>query len=96
MIYFGFSLNNPVWTNRFKTFWSRVWSVTKNKTLEIEVYRSHTLVGFSFTFAPFGRDHGGFSFDIELFGYALDFHFHDNRHWDPDTNTWQTQDTIGE
>jgi hypothetical protein len=34
------------------------------------------------------QDHAGFSVGIGLFGYGINFHIYDTRHWDYETNKW--------
>ena len=35
-----------------------------------------------------GSDHAGPSFEISFFGYIINLHIYDNRHWDQEKNTW--------
>jgi hypothetical protein len=35
-----------------------------------------------------GSDHAGPSFEISFFGYILNLHIYDNRHWNQEKNTW--------
>lgn len=60
---------------------NRHWSVSKNKTIEIEGYNSKKL-GFEIfpRLLSNGYDHPGFLIEIS-FWYTLSFMFHDNRHW---------------
>jgi hypothetical protein len=81
MIYIGLNIYNPLWKYRFKNFWHRCWYVSKNKNLEIEIYKHSNLVGFSLSLAPF-RDHAGFDFCLDLLGYSFSFNFYDTRHWE--------------
>ena len=45
MIYINLALMNP-WSDRFEPVWSWDTKLTKNKAVEIEVYRSNTVVEF--------------------------------------------------
>lgn len=85
MIYIGFALRNP-WLQRHQTIASRVISVTKNKTIEIGLYKNNCIFECSFGITGFKHDHAGFSFDIGLLGYDFDFIFYDNRHYNERTN----------
>lgn len=81
MIYIGFAIRNPFQQlHRMVKDW--VIPVTKNKTIEVGLYRTNAIVGGSFGITGFKQDHVGFNFDIDLLGYTLDFIFYDNRHYD--------------
>ncbi len=61
---------------------NRHWSVSKNKTIEIEGYLGQE---FGFSLQPRlliqGMDHPGFTITVS-FWYTINFMFYDNRHWD--------------
>ncbi len=61
---------------------NRYWSVSKNKTIEIEGYNGQE---FGFLIQPRllvqGMDHPGFTINVS-FWYTISFMFYDNRHWD--------------
>jgi hypothetical protein len=81
MIYIGFAIRNPFQQlHRMIKDW--VIPVSKNKTIEIGLYRNNSIIGGSFGITGFKQDHAGFNFDIDLLGYNLDFIFYDNRHYD--------------
>ena len=85
MIFIGFALRNPFrQQHEFVHGWVK--SLTKNKTIEIGVYRNNSIIGASFNITGFRQDHAGFGFDLELLGYNLDFIFYDNRHYNERTN----------
>ena len=86
MIYIGFAIRNP-FTQTFRLLKEWIITVSKNKTVEIGVYRNNSIIGASFSITGFKQDHSGFSFDIELFGCHLDFVFYDNRHYNERTNS---------
>lgn len=79
MIYIGFALCNP-FSRRFYSVADKVIVISKNKTIEVELFKSNTIVGGSLRVTAPKEDHAGFSFDVELFGYSLFFTFYDNRH----------------
>ena len=83
MIYIGFVIRNPFSQNsqNFRLIKDKVITVSKNKTIEVGIYKTNAIIGGSFGITGFKQDHAGFSFDIELFGYQLDFIFYDNRHY---------------
>jgi len=81
MLYIGFVIRNP-FSRRHEMVTTKVVRVTKNKSFEIGIYRNSSIIGGSFGIDSFKQDHAGFSFDIELLGWNLDFMFYDNRHYD--------------
>jgi hypothetical protein len=85
MIYIAFALRNP-WLNRHETIVNKEIAVTKNKTIEVALYRNTCLFEFGFGISSFKQDHAGFNFNIGFFGYDFDFNFYDNRHYDERTN----------
>lgn len=85
MIYIGFALRNP-WIQRQQIIADRIIKVTKNKTIEIGIYKNNCIIEFSFSISGFKQDHAGFSFDVGLFSYNFDFMFYDNRHYNERTN----------
>jgi hypothetical protein len=36
------------------------------------------------------RDHAGLDFELALFGYGVHFMIYDERHWNWETNSWET------
>ena len=81
MLYIGFVIRNP-WSKRFAPVGVKAYSVTKNKSIELGIYKTSGLLGFGFNIDSYYFDHAGFSLDLELFGYQFDFHFYDNRHYE--------------
>jgi hypothetical protein len=79
MIYLGFLLRNP-FCHRHQIIRDWVFKLSKNQTIEIAVYKNNTLIGGSLSVTSYNQDHRGFSFDIELLGYQLEFLLYDNRH----------------
>jgi len=60
---------------------SKSWSLSKNKAIELNLYRDNSIAGFSFQITSGQRDHKGFEIHIHLIGYSLEFHFYDCRHF---------------
>ena len=81
MIYIGFAIRNP-FKQVHKIIADKVIRVSKNKTIEIGLYKNNSIIGCSFGITGFKQDHAGFNFDLELLGYNIDFIFYDNRHYD--------------
>lgn len=84
MLYIGFSINNP-WCRRHQLVKDTIIRVSKNKTLEVGLYKTNAIVGASLGIRVGKRDHTGFSFDADLLGWTLDVEFYDNRHYDERT-----------
>ncbi len=82
MIYLGFVLSNPFSRDRINNVWNRVVSVSRNKTIEVGLYKTSGIIGANLGVTNFKTDHAGFNFDIELLGIKFDFIFYDNRHAD--------------
>ena len=81
MIFIGFALRNP-WSQSFDIVFYKAFAISKNKSIEISLYKNNCIVEGSFGITGFKQDHAGFSFDLGLFGYDLDFIFYDNRHYE--------------
>jgi len=90
MISFNFSLRNP-WSNTFKNLWCKSYTTPfKNKFIELECYKDNSLLSVMFD-CSFRRSHAGLVIDLGVFGYNVQFQFYDNRHWNSDTDTWESQ-----
>ena len=87
MIYINFSLMNP-WSDLFKPVWSWDKKVTKNKAVEVEVYRSNTVAEFE-TRLRHREDHAGLIIGLGLLSYTLRAQFYDTRHWNYEKKAWQ-------
>ena len=88
MIHFNFTISNPWWRDRHGWIASKHWKVTKNKTLELEFDKSHSLFDFEFSLSA-RRDHAGVSMMFGLLGYTLGLSFYDNRHYPADgSSSW--------
>lgn len=80
MIYIGFALRNPWSQRRHEIVVDKIINISKNKSAEVALYRNNGIFEFSFNVTGFKDNHTGFSFDVGLFGYDLEFIFYDNRH----------------
>lgn len=87
MIYINLSLTNP-WSDLFKPVWSWNIKLTKNKAVEIEVYRSNTVVEFEARLRH-REDHAGLTVGLGLLSYTLGAQFYDTRHWNYEKKAWQ-------
>lgn len=80
MIQFGFLLSNP-WSLSFKLLCCRSFALTKNKTIELNLYRTSSIIGAFLDVTAGRHDHVGFSVALHLFGFNVEFSFYDNRHY---------------
>ncbi len=87
MIYINLSLINP-WSDRFEPVWSWDKKLTKNKAVEIEVYRSNTVIEFEARLRH-REDHAGLTIGLGLLSYTLRAQFYDTRHWNYEKKAWE-------
>lgn len=90
MINFNFDICNP-WSDRWNILWNKSRFIGKNKAVEFNGYRTNHIFNVDFNFKPAG-DHGGVHIMLGLFGYDIELHFYDTRHWNYETNTWEKYD----
>lgn len=87
MISLNFNLRNP-WSNTFKNLWCRTYTVTENKSVELEVTKDFTLIAFMFNWTV-RQSHAGMDLELGLFGYNVHITFYDNRHWNVEKGRYQ-------
>jgi hypothetical protein len=58
------------------------------KFWEIEIYKSADILDFGLDITH-RQSHAGIRLDLALFGYNFTATFHDSRHWNPLSNTWE-------
>jgi len=95
MIYLGASIRWP-WFKGYKSIYDdylyKSWSVSKNKTLELQVSKGgDDLIGFMFSWSM-RRDHAGLDIEVSLFRRFILISFHDNRHWNDNTSRYINYD----
>lgn len=74
-----------------KTIFLKVFSVTKNKSFEIHFAKFGSFFDFDVNMKWRRKcDHGGIYFDIQLFGFFFEMNLSDDRHWNHETNTFQS------
>jgi hypothetical protein len=90
MILLQFNVSNP-W--RSDKVWDILWSinrsVTKHKAIEFNGYRTGHFINMEFD-SRFQGNHAGARIMLGLFGYEVEIHFYDIRHWDYDRHTWES------
>ena len=87
MIYINLSLMNP-WSDCFKPVRSWDKKITKNKAVEIEIYRSNTVIEFEARLRH-REDHAGLTVGLGLLSYTLRAQFYDTRHWNYEKKAWE-------
>lgn len=88
MIHINFSLKNP-YCKRFDNPYSVDVKVSKYKSFEFNVFKTNTIIEFDFSIYP-RMDHGGTNLELGLFGYNIALSLYDIRHWNDDTNSYDT------
>lgn len=89
MISIRFSLTNP-WSDRWKCIYAKSKRIGSNKAFEFNVYKTHDIVEFDLTVTA-NCDHAGVNLLTGLFGYTIELHWYDTRHWDYENQTWESK-----
>jgi hypothetical protein len=88
MISFNFNLRNP-WSDRWNTIWYKGGLLLEHKAWEFNGYRTHHIIDIDGSLS-FTGDHAGFHLMIGLFGYSVELHIYDTRHWNYEKKAWET------
>jgi hypothetical protein len=92
-MHFNLTIGYRVRKNFYKDFYEKSKQISKNKNLEISIYRDfHYFFRFSFGLSFYGHDHAGPRFEFSSLGFNIDFKIYDSRHWDYVTNNWKVYD----
>ena len=93
MIYLAGYIHLPrIWKWDEGNTYTKIYKVTKNKTLELQFnVKENILLGFG-TSLNFRQDHAGLWLNLNLFTFGFTVEFSDNRHWDDDNNCWEDED----
>ena len=84
------NIRNPWPHGEFQSLWSRQWSVTKHRTLEIQTYRyAWNLVMIDLELAWWGQSHAGPELEVSLLGWGLRVGLPSNHHWDHERHCWE-------
>ena len=93
MINFSFNLFNP-FSNRFKTVYAKCGKTwMPHKFWEFNVYKDNSIIRLILEFT-IRTDHAGFTLEIALLGWLIEFKFYDSRHWDHTNNCWETYEEL--
>jgi len=88
MIYLSLSLSNP-FSNRYSVVYEKIGKTwNPHKFWDLRICKKSSIIGFTFDFTM-RQDHAGFSLEIELFGWSIEYRFYDNRHWDYKNGCWE-------
>jgi len=65
--------------------------LSKNKSFEIQIFRSspYDLISFDLGLFWRGEDHAGPSLDLCFYKYCLNIKLYDHRHWDYEIGNWE-------
>ena len=90
MISLHFGISNPWHKENFANLWCADGSITKNKHWEFQIIRhAYDLLELHASYT-IRQDHAGLKLVVGLFGYSIHFDLYDSRHWNCETNTWET------
>ena len=88
MIFLSLSLSNP-FSNRYSVVYDKTGKTwNPHKFWDLSICKKSSIIGFTFDFTM-RQDHAGFSLEIELFGWSIEYRFYDNRHWDYKNGCWE-------
>jgi hypothetical protein len=88
MITLSLSLSNP-FSNRYSVVYDKTGKTwNPHKFWDLSICKRSSIIGFTFDFTM-RQDHAGFSLEIELFGWSIEYGFYDNRHWDYENGCWE-------
>ena len=88
MITLSLSLSNP-FSNRYSVVYDKTGKTwNPHKFWDLSICKRSSIIGFTFDFTT-RQDHAGFSLEIELFGWSIEYRFYDNRHWDYENGCWE-------
>jgi hypothetical protein len=91
MIYINHTFRNP-WSDRFELLYGFAKTLTKNKALEIEAYRSDTILEYEIKFT-IREDHSGLTIGLGLLSYTIRLQIYDTRHWNYATKSWEVYES---
>ena len=89
MIHLSFVLINPFSTQFENVYEKSGKTFIPHKFWEFGIYKDNSIFKGSFKFS-IREDHAGFEFDFGLLGWDIIFMIYDNRHWDYESDCWET------
>ena len=83
-------ITNPTGGDYFEPLLSCGAPITRNKSLEAEMFLDDTyLLQFCLDISFHGRDHAGPRLNVNLLGWAFSLCIYDNRHWNYQDHCWE-------
>lgn len=83
-------IRNPFCKDKFKNLCNKSALIAKHKAVELElVYYSPTVLEIDTSYSV-KCDHAGFRLTLGLFRYSICVNYYDTRHWDYESECWQT------
>ena len=79
-----FKLPLDIWKMLYS--WNKM--VSKNKSIEFNIYRSSSIFLTKFEIST-RCDHAGFNIEFGFLFHEFEFNFYDIRHWDDEENKWE-------
>jgi hypothetical protein len=77
--------------SEFRNIWWWAKSISKNKSVEIEVLHDPKyLIIFNISHS-IRMSHAGFRLELGLLGYIVEFQIYDARHWDYEKDDWEDE-----
>lgn len=94
MIDFGVRLRNPWPAKPFRNLWAGAKKLTKYKFVELQFsYYCFNWFELAVDLNWRQTDHAGPWVTINVFGWTADLRVVDSRHWNDETNTWETYES---
>jgi hypothetical protein len=95
MIDFSIRLRNPFPCQPFRNLWNGVWRLSTHKFFELQFSRyAFNWVELSVDLNWRQTDHAGPWITVNLVGWTVDLRIVDNRHWNDETNAWETYEST--
>jgi hypothetical protein len=81
-------------SSRWGVIFNKDWSLSKNKAVEVNFYKTSHIINFHLNAQFVGVDHAGASVSIGLVGLSLEIRLYDSRHWNYNANRWMTEEEF--
>lgn len=89
MINLTFEISNP-----FSDRWDAPYckhKVLQHRAVELNVYKTGIILTLNLRYTV-RHDHAGFLIRVGIFGWEVEYHLYDTRHWDDDNSSWGQYD----
>ena len=88
MIKLTVTVSNPFSDREWESVKTYSGVFSKHKAWEVNLYQTRVLAGADFAWTR-KCDHAGINLFLGLFGYTLELHYYDTRHWDYENKCWE-------